>query len=70
MHCPTKLMVAQLPSGTGVCWSDHAHNGLPSGPPPAKMDGVNDIAHTGDVAQVSASRRVEYVPLSRIVYQL
>ena len=41
------------------------------------MDGVNDIAHTGDVAQgVSIThpsqevQGVEYVPISHIVYQL
>ena len=36
------------------------HNGLPSGPPPGstpQMDGVNDIAHTGDVAQVHLGRQ-------------
>ena len=37
-----------------------AHNGLPSGPPPGstpQMDGVNDVAHTGDVAQVHLGRQ-------------
>ena len=37
-----------------------ARNGLPSGPPPGsapQMDGVNDVAHTSDVAQVHLGRQ-------------
>ena len=39
----------------GATMGVDAHNGLPSGPPPGstpQIDGVNDIAHTGDIAQV------------------
>ena len=47
-------------SSVGATTGVDAHNGLPSGPPPGstpQMDGVNDIAHTDDVAQVHLGRQ-------------
>ena len=57
---PVETISKAADQGVGATTGVDARNGLPSGPPPGstpQMDGVNDVAHTSDVAQVHLGRQ-------------
>ena len=59
-NCVITLVGPAAQECVGATTGVDAHNGLPSGPPPGstpQMDGVNDVAHTSDVAQVHLGRQ-------------